>query len=387
MTATAELREYVVIAIDEAQHQGLNKSQARKHTVFAARTEDLDLRQVVHVFEEEWRPPTITTAGRFEIVWGDGIENLPDPEWLINGVIVRGSLSVLYGKSGVGKSFVSLDMAGAIASGMDWHGLDTHQGAVLYIAAEGIGDLGLRLEAMRHHRGIDSLANVGAILEPVNLMEREGSLNLSNLEDTSGAPPVLVIVDTLARSMVGGDENSAKDMMQVVADCQRLQEATGATVLIIHHTGKDGLQERGSSALLAAVDTHIKLVAATGRGGGIRLRCDKQKMASPFDPIDLALTPSRRSLAVTTAQAALSDRDRAAIGLLVDGPLTHAEWKARFTDGGRRSDSTFNRALGDIKASGFVRQVPSGSASRYELTQLGIEELSVTGVTQVSARD
>ena len=52
--------------------------------------------------------------------------------------------------------------------------------------------------------------------------------------------PALIIVDTLARCMVGGDENSAKDMGLFIAHADALRKETGATVLIIHHTGKNG---------------------------------------------------------------------------------------------------------------------------------------------------
>ena len=71
----------------------------------------------------------------------------------------------------------------------------------------------------------------------------------------------LVIIDTLARVMAGGDENSGQDMGRIIAHCGQIQKQTGAAVMLIHHVGKDeGKGSRGHSSLSGAVDTelHIK---------------------------------------------------------------------------------------------------------------------------------
>ena len=59
--------------------------------------------------------------------------------------------------------------------------------------------------------------------------------------------PALVVIDTLARSMGAGDENTAKDAAMFVRNCDLIREATGAHVMVIHHTGKD--EEEGRDAL------------------------------------------------------------------------------------------------------------------------------------------
>ncbi len=50
------------------------------------------------------------------------ILDLPDPEFLIDGLLVRGSFAVVYGPPGVGKSFLALSLAGALATENSWHG-------------------------------------------------------------------------------------------------------------------------------------------------------------------------------------------------------------------------------------------------------------------------
>jgi len=70
----------------------------------------------------------------------------------------------------------------------------------------------------------------------------------------------LVIVDTLARSFGGGDENAGNDMGAFVANIAALRAHFGGHVMIVHHEGKDASRgARGHSSLRAAVDTEIGL--------------------------------------------------------------------------------------------------------------------------------
>lgn len=90
---------------------------------------------------------------------------------------------------------------------------------------------------------------------------------------------MLVVIDTLARSMGAGDENTAKDAAQFARNCDLIREATGAHVMVIHHSGKnEDLGARGSSALRAAVDNEIQVTA----DGKIMSR--KQRDQEPPEP-------------------------------------------------------------------------------------------------------
>ncbi|MEI2422068.1 AAA family ATPase, partial [Arthrospira platensis SPKY2] len=73
------------------------------------------------------------------------------------------------------------------------------------------------------------------------------------------------MIDTLARSMAGGSENDSEDMGNLVRAADRLREEFGATVLFIHHSGKDATRgARGHSSLRAAVDTEIEVAGLEG---------------------------------------------------------------------------------------------------------------------------
>jgi hypothetical protein len=347
--------------------------------------------EMMGCLESAWRypvdplPPGDDIAGTdrnpgFHIVHGDDIEHLPEPESLIDGVITKGSLAVLYGGSGTYKTFVALSMAGAVASGSPWLHRAVHQGHVVYVAAEGVGDLGQRHRAMREVLSLEALPGVSYVIEPVNLYTGDAQLGDADrlAAQIADLEPVFVVFDTLARSMAGGDENFAKDINAVIASADRLRHDTGATVLLIHHTGVDRTRGRGSTALKAAADTVIKQTSA---GLDATLKCDKQKMAAPFDPITIPLAARADSLAVvhTGVAPALTDHEVAAARLVPDDGITHGDWKKAFTTANLGSERTFDRRRGDLEDKAIVEKRDTPDGARYFLTDEGLKALDATG--------
>ena len=81
------------------------------------------------------------------------IASLPDAQWLISGILQTQSVSMLYGESNAGKSFLALDWCLRISKGLDWLDRPTRPGAVLYIAAEGLQGMKTRIAAWMQHHG------------------------------------------------------------------------------------------------------------------------------------------------------------------------------------------------------------------------------------------
>ncbi len=209
------------------------------------------------------------------------VEALPEPVWLIEDVLVENSLAVLYGLWGSYKSFVALDWALSLATGTAWLGKAAEKVDVLYICAEGTGGLKNRIAAWKQHRGIDgSIEGIRIVPQAINLMDHASAerlvLSAIEVQQASGFAPKLVICDTLARSMAGGDENTMKDMAVVIANADLIrQKLGGATFLPIHHSGKDQtLGMRGSSGLPSAADTSLRL---TRTDPNVEMLCEKQK--------------------------------------------------------------------------------------------------------------
>ncbi|WP_304618674.1 helicase RepA family protein [Paracoccus sediminilitoris] len=186
-------------------------------------------------------------------------------EPLVEGLLDVGAASVLYGPSNVGKTFVVLDMAHAIATGRPWSGRATTKSGVLYLALEGGGGIKKRFAALRKDNGGAAPTNFALSCATIDLCSSTESaqdivLAARSLPGGCG----LIVIDTMARAMNGGDENSGVDVGKFVANVDRIRQATGAHVLIIHHSGKDTARgARGHSSLRAAVDTELEIQKGT----------------------------------------------------------------------------------------------------------------------------
>ncbi|MEL7178492.1 MAG: helicase RepA family protein [Pseudomonadota bacterium] len=204
--------------------------------------------------------------------------------YLMKGWLDRRCQSILYGASNAGKTFVVLDMAMHVAANLPWRGHRVRGGAVLYIAAEGQAGINNRIAAIKADKPDLADADLDVLPSTVDLYGSQDALAIC--EAISGPPPVLIIVDTLARAMGGGDENTAKDAAVFLANCKLIEEATGAHVMVVHHSGKDSDKgARGSSAFRGAVDTEIS-VTADGK-----IESHKQRDQPKPDPLYFSLRP------------------------------------------------------------------------------------------------
>lgn len=307
------------------------------------------------------------------------LEALPAPTWLIDQYVPAGSLAVLYGPSGGGKSFVALDMALSVAAGIRWAGFVTQAGPVVYVAAEGGAGLGQRVAAWKRARGIATVDKLWFCLEPVQLMDGTATRTFIETLETLPAPPSLVIFDTLARCLVGGDENSARDVGLFVRGADRVRTSTGAAVMIVHHTGKNGTSERGSSALRAAADVMLALQV---EDDVIRLEVDKQKDAPAAPALYLRLEPEGNSCVVTLTDGkprkhgSLSKQQRRALETLSLLPdmCTASQWQAA----SGIPESSFFRVIKNLQDLGYVDTIGAGKNKGYRITDDGRQALTLT---------
>lgn len=210
------------------------------------------------------------------------IDQPPQP-YLIKELLNLESVAWMIGAPGSRKSFVALDMAGHVARGMPWQGLKVRQGRVVMIVAEGAGGIGGRLKAWEMEHGPLS-DDIWILPRPVQSANPAAWQVL--VEACRRIMPSLVIGDTQARLTVGLEENSATDMGLFVEALGAIQRATGACVMPIHHTGRNGGDARGSSALDGAQDTELKVVACAEPLRG-ELRVEKQKDLAEREPVKL----------------------------------------------------------------------------------------------------
>ena len=195
-------------------------------------------------------------------------DELPDtytpPDELVQGLLTAGDGSVLYGDSNSGKTFFVIDLACAVARGVEWMGRKTEQGLVVYLAAESPASVRGRLQAYQKHHGV-KVPNFAIVQSPIDLFDGNSDTDkvvslVRMLEAQSGQTVRLIVGDTLARLSAGANENAGQDMGLVVRRFDRIRTECKAHFLLIHHSGKAAAAgARGWSGLRAAVDTEIEV--------------------------------------------------------------------------------------------------------------------------------
>lgn len=223
---------------------------------------------------------------RFPLVSGySGFDN--QASYLIKGILPASGTTAIYGPSGSFKSFLAVSWACHIATGKEWDGRRVTRGAVLYVVGEGGVGVPRRLRAWAdQYTGSADIPNVYRIDMPVFMAvpEQVAELKIAaeQVKRETGSPVRLIVVDTVARCFGGGDENRAADMGAFIAGCDDVKAATGATILLVHHTGKqEDNGARGSSAFRAALDAEYLVKREAKDSSSVVLRNTKMKDDEP----------------------------------------------------------------------------------------------------------
>ena len=227
------------------------------------------------------------------------IREMPDPPYLVNGVMPEGVIFQVYGPAGQFKSFLVLDVLLSVANGVPWmgHGV-TRAGPVVYVLSEGRQDVGARTRAwLDAHPGCTDDSLLWSVEQGLNLLDGETveSIVTRLPEDT-----VMVVFDTQQDHMVGGDENSSRDMGVLIEAFKQIRRRTGAIVGTVHHTGWDTSRERGSSAQRGKFDLVIPVNQRV-------IACKKSKYGRPFEPIRFEMVAVGSSVVPRLVGASAND--------------------------------------------------------------------------------
>jgi putative DNA primase/helicase len=186
---------------------------------------------------------------------------LPERRLLISPWLPERGIAMIYASRGIGKTFLALEIALAVASGgkfLNWEAAQAEK--VLYLDGEmSLNDLQARLRKM--DRGRKKLFDKqNAFISPEMLEGPSPDLSVP-LWHRELAPYAdrakLIIVDNISTLCRTGNENDA-DSWQIVQQWAIQQKSAGRTVLFIHHAGKGG-QQRGTSKREDVMDTVIAL--------------------------------------------------------------------------------------------------------------------------------
>jgi hypothetical protein len=207
---------------------------------------------------------------------------------LIGGIIQAGCTCQLFGPSGDGKTFVAIDFSLSVATGSGWNGLPCRQGLVVYFNGEGRHGFKLRLKAWQKYHGITGRVDFYASKQVITFDDAGLALavaEIQRIEQVTGMKVSLIVIDTLARHLIG-DENSTRDMSDFVRAVDGMRDMfSDSTALVVHHTGNSVEatgRSRGSSALKAALDVEIQCMKGT-------LTFTKMKDSEVPAPVDFKL--------------------------------------------------------------------------------------------------
>jgi hypothetical protein len=177
----------------------------------------------------------------------DEIDTLRPPTWLIKGVMPAGEVTLVSGPGDAGKTFIVTDMMKRVAQHYP----------VMYGALEDAPGIRIRKRAWELHYQRPKNGNFLMWTQALDLYDAV-SVD-SFIAEVVPLGLRMITLDTLSRALGGADENSNTDIAVVMNNCERIAHATGAAVVVLHHTTKDGQAYRGASALKNNTYGHLEI--------------------------------------------------------------------------------------------------------------------------------
>jgi len=320
------------------------------------------------------------------------LDDIPDPEPLIDGFLTKDSLARTFGPPKSLKSFCVLDMAACVSLGIPWKGHTTHEVPVLYIVAEGARGMKKRRRAWNtwHERTM----NVTFYPEPIQINEFRAMQEL--IAFCKHREIGYVIFDTQARCTVGVDENSNTEMGQIVRALDVLKQETGACVHVVHHSGAGATDRgRGATAFDGAVDTEFR-IEREEEGDGVSVITRFQKDMIEAEPVDMIACSVEGSLVLTDGGSTLSPE---VIEPIPDVPETHVHVLRSLKDDYSQEGATQseireelgmqNNGAGRSRVTKIMNRlsedalVYKNKEKRYFLTKLGHRTLRAASIHEV----
>jgi hypothetical protein len=319
------------------------------------------------------RSKRVGTSEAFTILSRADIRALPRVSWLVAGLVQTSGLIILGGDGGIGKSAIAIDWAASVATGRAWNGRAVRLGNVLYIAGEGAEGIESRLAAWESVAGVQIPDDrMSFVAEGFNL-SNERAVEYA-VEQVRAREYGLIIVDTLSQLASVTSENDNAELSKVLNQAKAIRLARpGASVVVVHHTGKGG-RLRGASAIRDNADSVI-VARETGTNlGGFYLTTEnehdgKQKNGRAERIDGLWLDEVGGSIVVR-----MGGRDplsQAILAVVADGAEhSGVEFYAACVAASVTEQKAVRRRLADLVASGnLTHNGAATTAARWQLGQ------------------
>ena len=340
-----------------------------------------DLERMYNALDETGMDSTIPVTVKHPktnkptIHWANEYATQPKPlEWVVQGVINKGSLNIWYGDPGVGKTWAAIDLCVAIANNEgEWLSRKIKSGTVLIVDEEsGENRLANRVYMTRRGHGAEAdIPLAFTSFELFNFREEAQADRLAQTIRDTGA--ILVIVDTLADVTMGADENSVKDMLPALINLRRVAEETGAAIVVLHHPNKSG-SVRGSSSILGKCDSLVK-VSGSNEDALLTIESEKTRDDDPFkiaatkffsaglfnlSPVDYDSTKKARRLSPSQQYVMdyLTQKQQGTTSEIVNG-----------TD--LFSEAAIRKAINNLQSAGIIKRIDEGGTGRLATWGIG----------------
>jgi hypothetical protein len=176
--------------------------------------------------------------------------------WRVDDLVADGTVTVLSGESGSGKSWLAQALCTGVRRGTSVAGLPCTPGKALYVDAE-----------MGPQMFVDQRLRPAGITTPEFEYIDAMGLDVSKPSDLGwlkskivGLGVNLVVIDSLRRLAPSKAENDSDDMAPTIAAIAKLARDTGAALLLIHHKGDGQKFYRGSTAIRDQTDALFALL-------------------------------------------------------------------------------------------------------------------------------
>ena len=295
-------------------------------------------------------------------------ERAEEHRWLVTGLWAEQAVGIVGGEPKCCKSFLALDLAVAVASGMPClrRFSVSRAGRVLLFAAEdALHIVRRRLEGIASAVGV-ALADldIQVITSPVLRLDLDADRR--NLAETvARLQPRLLILDPFVR-LHRIDENASGEVAPLLAFLRELQRRHGMAVLVVHHARKGGSGVRAGQALRGSSEFHAwgdSNLYLRRDGDDISLSIEHRAAPSPR-PLTIELAQRGDALAlevadrrdpVTPAPSSLDDRILAILAN-ADQPVPFAELRTQ----AKVRAATIHERIGALCAAGRVVKTDGG---------------------------
>ena len=212
----------------------------------------------------------------------EDIDQLPDKVWLIDHVLGEGDLTMDFGESGSGKTFLAFNKMMMLARGYGKFAGEfqvNRPAKTLYMTAEGRSGLAGRIRAAvkdfdltpeeknrcRFLRNVAQFVNDGAPSYYLHLLEDA---------EAQGFIPDVLFIDHLSSTLPGKGDSDQGASTLVAAAVAHIQDRWGCAIEFAHHTGYNKTHGRGMTNYKDILDMQLQVMETENPH---RLRCIKNK--------------------------------------------------------------------------------------------------------------